>query len=129
MSVRGIFAKADICNDKKLREALLDEADTGNDGTFWIIGSGTESILHIWLEGYAKKYDGSETFPDEGFEVGDDFIYAAAILIWERGDRGVFIVIVCYEQRVDKHRLQSVSYKSYVQEELAYLGQLPLRLP
>jgi len=96
-----------------LGEALLDEADAGHDGTFWIIGSGTKSILNVWCERYTEEYDGSETFADEGFEVSDELIDTTAVLAGKRGDWSIFVIVVCNKEGVDKHRL----------------GQLPLCLP
>lgn len=105
MAMGGILAEADICNDEELREALAKEADGGHDRAFWVIGSSSKSIFGTWRNRYTKEYDGAESFADEGFEEGDDFIEASTVLIGKRGNEDFFIILVGDEKRVDKHRL------------------------
>jgi hypothetical protein len=100
-----VFAEADVCNNEQLWEALLDEADTGHDGTFWIIGSGTKSIFNIWSQGNAEEYNGSKTFANKRFEMSNEFIETAAVLAWQRWNWSIFVIVVCNKKRVDKHRL------------------------
>lgn len=103
VAVRCVFAKADVDDDEELREALAEETDGGHDGAFWVVGRGSEGIFGAGSEGDAEEDDGFKALADEGFEMGDDFVDAAAVLIWEGGDDGFFVVLVGYEEGVDEH--------------------------
>ena len=80
MTVGGIFAKADIGDDVERRKAVSEEADGLNDGTLRVVGCGAKSVFGIGFEGDAKEDDRSEAFGDEGLDVGNQFVEAAAVL-------------------------------------------------
>lgn len=106
VAVGCVFADADVDDDEELREALAEETDGGHDGAFWVVGGGAEGIFGARGERDAEEDDGFKAFADEGFEVRDDFVDAAAVLVGEGGDDGFFVVLVGYEEGVYEHRLE-----------------------
>lgn len=106
VAVRCIFAEADVDDDEELGEALAEKTDGGHDGALWVVGGGAEGIFGAGSEGNAEEDDGFKALADEGFEMGDDFVDAAAVLVGEGGDDGFFVVLVGYEEGVDEHRLE-----------------------
>jgi hypothetical protein len=103
MAVRSILAETDVDGNEQLREPLAQKTDSGNDGPLWIIGRGSKGILDPRGDRYAKEDDGAETFADEGFEVGNDFVNTSAVLVGERRDEGLFVVLVGDEEGEDEH--------------------------
>jgi hypothetical protein len=101
--MRRIFAKTNVGDDEELWEALAQETDGGNDGSFWIIGGCSKSILYAGRKWDTKEYDGAEALSDERFEEGDDFVDTPAVLAWERWDEGFFVIIVRNEEGEDQH--------------------------
>lgn len=108
VAVRSVFAEADVDGDEELWEALAEETDGGHDGAFWVVGGGSESIFGARGERDTEEHDGFEAFADERLEVGDEFVDATAVLAGEGGDDGFFVLLVGYEERVDKHRLGGI---------------------
>jgi hypothetical protein len=103
VTVRCVFAEANVDGDEELGEALTEKTDGGHDGAFWVVGGGAEGIFRAGGERDAEEYHGFEAFADEGLEVGDEFVDAAAVLVGEGGDDGFFVVLVGYEEGVYEH--------------------------
>ena len=108
MAVRGVFAQADVGDDEKAREAAAEEADGLDDGTFWVVGGSAQGVFDVGAHGYAEEDHGLQAFADEGFEVRDYFVDAAAVLVGQGRNEGFFFVVVGDEERVYEHRLRSV---------------------
>lgn len=103
VAVGCVFAQADVDGDEELGKALAEETDGGHDGAFWVVGGGAEGIFGAWGERDAEEDDGFKALADEGLEVGDEFVDAAAVLVGEGGDDGFFVVLVGYEEGVYEH--------------------------
>ena len=123
MAVGGVFAKADVSYDKEVGEALAEEANGGDDGASGVICSGAEGIFGTGGDRDAEEDNGAETSADEGFEVWDEFVDAAAGLVGERGDEGFFVVLVRDEERIYEHGLME---RSAMGEELWRAVEVPL---
>lgn len=106
VAVGCVFAEADVDDDEELWEALAEETDGGHDGAFWVVGGGAEGIFGAGCEGDAEEDHGFKALADEGLEVGDQFVNAAAVLVGEGGNDRFFVVLVGYEEGVYEHRLQ-----------------------
>lgn len=106
MAVRGVFTEADIGDDEEAGEAAAQEADGLDDGALGVVGGGAEGVFDVGAHGHAEENYGFQAFADEGLEVGDYFVDAAAVLVGERGDEGFFLVVVRNEERVYQHGLR-----------------------
>lgn len=62
MSVGGIFAEADVCNDEEVWEVGAEEADRGNDRAAGVIGGGAEGVFGARDNRNAEEDDGAEAF-------------------------------------------------------------------
>ncbi len=103
MAVGCVFAKADVGDDEEGGEAGAEETDGLNDWTLRVVGCGAKSIFGIWGERDTKEDYRAEAFPYKRFEVRDEFVDAAAVLVGEGGDQGLFFGLVGYEEGVDEH--------------------------
>ena len=61
--------------------------------------------------------------------MGDDFVDAAAVLVGQGRDGGLFVVVVGDEEGVDEHGLEAVSTRSLRDCRVAHFGQLSFCLP
>ena len=105
VAVRGVFAEADVGDDEEGGEVAAQEADGLDDGAVGVVGGGAEGVFDVGAQGHAEEDDGFEAFVDEGREVGDEFVEAAAVLGGEGGDEGFFVGGVGDEEGVDEHGL------------------------
>ena len=103
MAVGGVLAEADVGDNEKRGEAGAEETDGLNDRTLRVVGCSTESILHVRGNGDTEENYGAEAFPYEGFEVRDEFVDAAAVLVGKGGYKSFFFSLVRYEKGVDEH--------------------------
>ncbi len=71
MSVGGIFAKADVCDDEEIWEASAEEANGGDDRAAGVIGGCAEGVFSAGDYRDAKEDDGAEAFAYQRFEVGN----------------------------------------------------------
>ena len=133
VAVGGIFAQADVGDDEELGKAGAEEADGLDDGALWVVGGCAEGVFGAWGDGDAEEDDGSETFADERFEEGDDFVYAAARLVGQGGDERFFFGLVGDEEGEDEHGLLFELLETLRRNRgvigVAYLCQLPFSLP
>ena len=83
MAVGGVLAKADVGDDEERGKASAEETDGLNDWALGIICCGAEGIFDVGRYWDAEKDYGAEAFPDERFEVWDEFVDAAAMLVGE----------------------------------------------
>jgi hypothetical protein len=101
----SVLAKADVTDDEELREALSNKADCRDDRSLWIICCSSQVVLHTWGDRYAKEYNRAETLADKRLKEGHNFVDASTVLVRERGDEHLLIVLVGNKEREDKHRL------------------------
>ncbi|MCJ1486614.1 hypothetical protein MMC06_006792 [Schaereria dolodes] len=106
--VAGVFAEADVGDDEQAGKAGFDQLDGLDDGAVGVVGGGAEGVFRAGLEGHAEEDDGAETFADEGGEVAGEFVEAAAVLVGEGGDEGLFVGVIGDEEGVDEHGLALV---------------------
>lgn len=64
MSVRSVFAEADVGNNKQRGKFYAQEANGLNYGAFGVVGRGAKWVLRAGGYGDAKKDDGAEAFVD-----------------------------------------------------------------
>ena len=69
MTVRGVFAEADVGDDEEGGEAGSEEADSLNDGAMGVVGRGAEGVFDVGSDGNAEEDYGAEAFADERFEM------------------------------------------------------------
>ena len=105
VAVGGIFAEADVGDDEEGGEAGAEETDGLNDWTLGVIGCGTKGVFDIWCDGNTEEDHGTEAFPYQGFEVRDEFVDAAAVLVGKGRDEGLLFSLIGYEEGVNQHRL------------------------
>lgn len=113
MSVRGVFAKAHISDDEERWKTGAQQPNGLDDGTIGVIGRSAEGILSAWSDRHAKQDDRAQAFVHKGSEVGQDFVYATAVLIREGRNERLFVRLIGDEKGVYEHGFR----------------QLPLRLP
>ena len=80
VSVAGVLAQADVCDDEEVWEVAAKESDGLDDRTLWVVGCCAESVFCAVRGGYAEENYGAEAFGDEGFKVGEKTIEPAAML-------------------------------------------------
>lgn len=107
VAVRGVFAETDIGDNEQGGESGAEEANGLDDRTIGVVGRGAQGIFHVGSCGYTEKDDGAETFADERFEVRDEFVDSAAMLVGKRGNERFFLGGIGDEERVDEHRLST----------------------
>ena len=103
VAMGGVLAEADIGDDEERGEASAEETDGLNDWTLRVVGCCTEGILNIWRDGDTKEDYGAEAFPYKRFEVRDELVDAAAVLVGKGGNEGLFFSSVGYKEGVDEH--------------------------
>lgn len=103
VAMGGVLAEADVGDDKERGEASAEETDRLNDWTLRVVGCCSEGVLNIWRDRDTKEDYGAEAFPYKRFEVRDELIDAAAVLVGKGGNEGLFFSLVGYEKGVDEH--------------------------
>ena len=103
MAVGSVLAKTDVGDDEERGEAGAKKTDGLYDRALGVVGCGAKGVFDVWGDGDTKEDYGTETFPYERFEMGDELIKAAAVLIREGGNEGLFFSLVGYEEGVDEH--------------------------
>ena len=122
VAMGGVLAKADVGDDEERRKAGAEEADGLNDWTLRVIGCGAKGVFDIWGDRDTEQDYGTQAFPYEGFEVRDELVDAAAVLIRERGNEGLLFSLVGYEEGIDEHRLCMLVKYDTKGKMLYYLG-------
>ena len=103
VAVGSVLAETDVGDDEERGEAGAKKTDGLYDRALGVVGCGAESVFHVWGDGDTKEDYGTETFSYERFEMGDELIEAAAVLVREGGNEGLFFSLVGYEEGVDEH--------------------------
>ena len=103
VAVGGVFAEADVSDNKERGKAGAKETDGLNDWTLGVVGCGAKSVFDVWRDGDTEQDYRTEAFPYKRLEVRDEFIDAATVLIGKGGNQGLFFSLVGYEERVDEH--------------------------
>ncbi len=105
VAMGSIFAQANVCDNEEVGEASAKEADGCDDGAAGLVGGGAEGVFGARGYRYSEEDDGAEALADEGFEVRDYFVDAAAGLVGEGGDQSFFVVLVRDKKGIDEHGL------------------------
>ena len=103
VAMRGVLAEADVGDDEERREAGAEETDGLDDWTLRVVGCGAKGVFDIWGHRDTEEDYGLETFPYERFEVWDELVDAAAVLVGERGNEGLLFSLVRYEEGINEH--------------------------
>ena len=103
VAVGSVLAETDISDDEERGEAGAKKTDGLDDRALRVVGCGAEGVFDVGGDGDTKEDYGTEAFPYERFEMGDELIEAAAMLVGEGGNEGLFFSLVGYEEGVDKH--------------------------
>ena len=109
VAVGGVLAKTDIGNDEERREASAEETDGLHHWALGVVGCSTEGVFNIWRDRDTKKDYRTEAFPYKRVEVGNELVDAAAVLIGEGGNEGLFFGLVRYKEGVDEHGLRTLA--------------------
>lgn len=103
MAVGGVLAEADIGDDEERGKAGAKETDGLNDWTLRVVGCGAKGVLDVWGDRDTEEDDGTEAFPYKRFEVRDEFVDAATVLVGKGGNQDLLFSLIGYEERVDEH--------------------------
>ena len=103
VAVGSVLAETDVGDDEERGEAGAKKTDGLDDRALGVVGRGAEGVFDVGGDGDTKEDYGTETFPYERFEMWDEFIEAAAVLVGERGNKGLLFSLVGYEEGVDEH--------------------------
>lgn len=103
VAVGGVLAEADIGDDEERGKAGAKETDGLNDWTLRVVGCGAKGVLDVWGDRDTEEDDGTEAFPYERFEVRDEFVDAATVLVGKGGNQDLLFSLIGYEERVDEH--------------------------
>ena len=99
----GVLAEADVGDDEERWETSAVETNGLNDWTLGVIGCGTKSVFNIGGDRDPKEDYGTQAFPYKRFEVRDEFVDAATVLVGKGRNEGFFFSLIGYEERVDEH--------------------------
>ena len=103
VAVGSVLAETDVGDDEERGEAGAKKTDGLDDRALRVVGCGAEGVFDAGGDRDTKEDYGTETFPYERFEMGDELIEAAAVLVGEGGNEGLFFSLVGYEEGVDEH--------------------------
>lgn len=103
VAVGGVLAEADIGDDEERGKAGAKETDGLNDWTLRVVGCGAKGVLDVWGDRDTEEDDGTEAFPYKRFEVRDEFVDAATVLVGKGGNQDLLFSLIGYEERVDEH--------------------------
>lgn len=102
MAVGGVFAEADVGDDEERGEAGAEETDGLHDWSLGVVRCGAKGVFDIRGHGDTEEDYGLQAFSDKRFEVGDESVDAAAVLVGEGRNEGLFFGLVGYEEGVDE---------------------------
>ena len=103
VAVGCVLAETDVGDNEERGEAGAKKTDGLYDRALGIVGCGAEGVFDVWGDGNTKEDYGTETLPYERFEMGDELIEAAAMLVGKGGNEGLLFSLVGYEDGVDEH--------------------------
>ena len=106
VTMGGVFAKADISNNKEGWEARSQQLNGLDDRTLRVVSSGAKGIFGTMGDGYTEENDRTKAFVYKRGEVRYDFFDATAVLVWEGRDQGFLVGLIGDEKWVDKHGLE-----------------------
>ena len=103
VTVGSVLAETDVGDDEERGEAGAKKSDGLDDRALGVVGGGAEGVFDVGGNGDTKEDYRTETFLYERFEMGEEFIEAAAVLVGEGGNEGLFFSLVGYKEGVDQH--------------------------
>ena len=103
VAVGGVLAEADVGDDEERREMCFYDTEGMYYLTLGVVGCGTEGVFHVRGDRDTEEDYRAETFPYKRFEVGNEFVDPAAVLVGEGRNKGLLFSLVGYEERVDEH--------------------------